>query len=78
MAETLDERAARLTQLGMDIAVRIRDEDPAEVRRLREAVEGVATAYERIDGGTETVKIYAADVAAKIRAAIAGEAASDE
>lgn len=49
-----------------------------EVRRLREAVEDVATAYERIDGGTETVKVYAADVAAKIRAAIAGEVAGDE
>ena len=32
-AETRDERAERLTRIGMEVAVRIRDEDPADVRR---------------------------------------------
>lgn len=38
MTETRDERAARLTRIGMEIAVRIRDEDPADVRRLVDAL----------------------------------------
>ena len=36
--ETLDERAARLTRIGMEVAVRLRDEDPADVRRLVDAL----------------------------------------
>lgn len=36
--ETRDERAARLTRIGMEIAVRIRDEDPADVRRAVDAL----------------------------------------
>lgn len=36
--ETLDERAERLTQIGMEVAVRLRDEDPRDVRRLVDAL----------------------------------------
>ena len=37
-AETRDERAARLIRIGMEVAVRLRDEDPADVRRLVDAL----------------------------------------
>lgn len=37
-AETRDERAERLTRIGMEVAVRLRDEDPADVRRLVDAL----------------------------------------
>ena len=37
--ETLDERAERLTRIGMEVAVRLRDEeDPADVRRVVDAL----------------------------------------
>ena len=36
--ETLDERAERLTRIGMEVAVRLRDEDPRDVRRLVDAL----------------------------------------
>lgn len=36
--ETLDERAERLVRLGLQVAARLRDEDPRDVRRLVDAL----------------------------------------
>lgn len=43
----------------------------AELDALRERTQACADGYDQIDGGTERVKVYAADVAEKIRAAVA-------
>lgn len=36
--ETLDERAERLIRIGLQVAARLRDEDPREVRRVVDAL----------------------------------------
>jgi len=36
--ETRDERAERLVRLGLQVAARLRDEDPADVRRIVDAL----------------------------------------
>lgn len=38
MGEDRDARAERLLSLGLDVAVRLRDEDPADVRRAVDAL----------------------------------------
>lgn len=38
MNETPDERAERLVRLGLQVAARLRDEDPRDVRRLVDAL----------------------------------------
>jgi hypothetical protein len=39
MAETLDERAERLVNIGLDVAVRIRDENPDDVARTLDGLD---------------------------------------
>lgn len=46
-----------------------------ELNRLHTAITQCAAGYEQIDGGTEQVRVYAADVAAKIRAVVIPPAA---